>query len=383
MIHTGLHSPFLAFSKYLFLQGRVFSIFILLLWKPYMRFENKQLSVDSLVGATKYAPHIEEDDVPDRDHNRHGRTRIHRLNRGLFILRYVASKAPTEASARHIDAPKVRITPQNKADVELIAWPDAAAHELRGPGDGLVIRALRDATLALEVVPAFVGGSLDAELHLEPVSRLAHAEAQQQDPITPLGDVEQAAVEADRIEVLAHVARRGDIVVPTGEWICGPDYPMAIEGLEFRWPRRPAGLDIVTRVSVSRNGIHELPASLTGEFAGTRGRAAPITRLDISLTGERAKAFVLRSEALFLGSSVQSKSGRSVSLAGPTGREPLVGLRLSVVALEAFGAAQAASRPLPQETKAGTGWSSGGRVRVFRGLKKAGADSPSRVRERA
>ncbi|HKU98842.1 MAG TPA: hypothetical protein VJR58_26345 [Vineibacter sp.] len=242
---------------------------------------------------------------------------------------------------------------------------------------------MRDTTIILEVMPAYEGGSIDAELQLEPVSRLAHGGFNRAEPHATPNVARTAATMVQDIDILAHVARRGDVIIPSGEWICGPDYPMAIEGLEVRWPRRPAGLEIVTTVSVSKNGIRHLPASLTGEFAGTRGRAAPIANLEISLTGERAKEFTLRADALFLGASVQSRSGRSISLTGPTGREPLVGLRLSVVTQEVYESSRGEPRARTQEpAKAASNWSSAGRIRVFRGLKKGTTEAPSLIRER-
>jgi len=348
-----------------------------------MRLEIKHLSVDSISSPNKYGVVTGGRNVPDRIPSRHGRTRTHRLTRGLFILRYVASNAPSGSSTQRNIAPAVRVAPQNAAEVELIAWPDASSHELRAPGDGLVIRALRDTTITFEVMPAYEGGSIDAELQLEPVSRLAHAGFNRAEANAAPNVTRASATTVQDIDVLAHVARRGDVVIPAGEWICGPDYPMAIEGLEIRWPRRPAGLEIVTTVSVSKNGIRHLPASLTGEFAGTRGRAAPIASLEISLTGERAKEFTLRADALFLGASVQSRSGRSVSLTGPTGREPLVGLRLSVVTQEVHDSSRGEPRARMQEpARAGSNWSSAGRIRVFRGLKKGTSESPALIRER-
>jgi hypothetical protein len=174
------------------------------------------------------------------------------------------------------------------------------------------------------------------------------------------------------------------VVIPAGEWICGPEYPMAIEGIEIRWPHRPPGLEIVTSVSVSKNGVRNLPTTLTGEFAGTRGRAAPLTRIELSLTGARAGDFALRSDALFLGSAVQSKRGQSISLIGPSGREPLVGLRLSIDSVSTNDAGRAVSAPSIQERpKSGSNWSSGGRIRVFRGLKQRESTSPNPIRNRA
>jgi hypothetical protein len=320
--------------------------------------------------------------VPQHSRNGQGRLRAHRVTRGLFVLRYVASNAGDPAA--HAAAPTIKVTPHNAADVELIAWPGVSPNELLGPGDGLVLRALRDTTIALEVIPSLAGGSVDAELHLEPVSRLAHGGFSRTDKVaTPAGRVSEQ-MELEGIEILAHVSRRGDVVIPAGEWICGPEYPMAIEGIEIHWPHRPPGLEIVTSVLVSKNGLRNLPATLTGAFAGTRGRAAPITSIELSLTGERAEDFELRSDALFLGSPVQSKRGRSISSSGPSGREPLVGLRLSIDKVSTNGADRAVSAPsIHERPKSGSNWSSGGRIRVFRGLKQRESTSPNPIRNRA
>jgi hypothetical protein len=321
--------------------------------------------------------------VPQHSQSDQGRLRTHRVTQGLFILRYVSSNAGVPA-AQAAAAPSIKVSSHNAKDVELIAWPGASANELLGPGDGVVLRVSRDTTIALEVIPSRAGGSVDAELHLEPVSRLAHGGFSRSNNVASAVGRVTAEMEVDGIEILAHVSRRGDVVIPAGEWICGPEYPMAIEGIEIRWPHRPRGLEITTNVSVSKNGLRNLPAAQTGTFAGTRGRAAPITGIELSLAGARARDFVLHSDALFLGSAVQSKRGRSISLSGPSGREPLVGLRLSIDGASSADAAQAASAASIEELpKSRSNWSSGGRVRVFRGLKQREGTSPNPIRNRA
>ena len=64
------------------------------------------------------------------------------------------------------------------------------------------------------------------------------------------------------------------------------------------------------------------------EFAGTKGRAAPIVGLTIVLRGEIASSYRIKADCLFLGGQMISESGQKLILSGPTGREPLVGLRL-------------------------------------------------------
>ena len=140
-----------------------------------------------------------------------------------------------------------------------------------------------------------------------------------------------AITATDEIEILAHVARRGDVVVQAGQWICGPQLPMAIEGLELRWKNRPPGVDIVSRATINARGLRTLAEQSIGSFLGTRGRAAPITALTLALVGPASEDFSLACDALFLGLPIISTIGKSCIFSGTAGNEPLVGLRLSVI----------------------------------------------------
>ncbi len=173
--------------------------------------------------------------LPQHLRNEQGRLRTHRVTRGLFILRYVASNAGN-STTNPAAAPSIKVSSHDAKDVDLIAWPGASSNELLGPGDGLVLRVSRDTTIAIEVIPSRAGGSVDAELHLEPVSRLAHGGFGRSNNVAPAVGRGASQIEVDGIEILAHVSRRGDVVIPAGEWICGPEYPMAIEGIEFAGP---------------------------------------------------------------------------------------------------------------------------------------------------
>jgi hypothetical protein len=131
------------------------------------------------------------------------------------------------------------------------------------------------------------------------------------------------------MEVLAHVSHRGDVTAKQGEWICGPDLPIAIEGIQIEWPNRPAGVELTYAVAAGGREPRRFECN-SGGFAGSRGCAAPLVGVQAGLSGPRADQFELRCDALFLAAPVLSRRGRTVSLAGPTGHEPLVGLRLSV-----------------------------------------------------
>jgi hypothetical protein len=138
--------------------------------------------------------------------------------------------------------------------------------------------------------------------------------------------------------VLGHLARRGDVLVEIGEWLGGPEFPTPIEGVEIRWPGMPDGLDLDYTVTVGGNAMRKLQRCKVNEFAGTRGHAAPIVGLAIALRGDLASAHQVKVECFFLGEQMISKSGQKVILSGPTGREPLVGLRLWMETMPGFRA---------------------------------------------
>ncbi len=129
---------------------------------------------------------------------------------------------------------------------------------------------------------------------------------------------------------MAHVSRRGDVVAEPGEWICGPDMPMPIEGLQIDWADKPAGVELDYVVTAGRSSQKRKFSGRSGSFAGTRGKAMPLVAIEMSLTGPNAAGYELEVEALFLGAAIASQSGASLSLTGPSTREPLVGLRFNV-----------------------------------------------------
>lgn len=257
-------------------------------------------------------------DTLSRFRNQVSSTRKIRVGRGLFILRYASSKAG-------FSAPLITVATTDDTAIEIIS-PSEDGAQLVCPGDGLVICAARDSFLDVSVTPLHPGGSSDAELVLERINTTI----QLPNAISSSREETAISIAKNDIQILAHVSRRGDIVVPAGDWICGPDLPMAIEGIEIRWPNCPDGIDIVTSASVNPRHPQMLPEKSIGAFQGTRGRAAAITSLAISLTGARAHLLSLSCDALFLGQSITSAQGASCVVTGLTGREPLVGLRLSV-----------------------------------------------------
>lgn len=85
----------------------------------------------------------------------------------------------------------------------------------------------------------------------------------------------------------------------------------------------------------------------------------PIVSVMFELSGPGSADYQFAAEAIFLGAPAKRITGKRVVVSGPTGREPLVGLRLSVDNAATAARPQkkpAASKPARSE----------GRVRVFR-----------------
>lgn len=275
------------------------------------------------------------------------------VDRGLFILCY-AFGAPSGPS------PIALLRPVDgfESVVEILSAPGLVDGFLAAPGDCAVIRAEQSVQLALKIKGQGVDGSLDASFRITPVSGADVAA----NPPVPLQIGEDGAEESS-FELVAHVARRGDVAVAAGVWVAGPDAPAAIEAVGIRGPL-PSGVGIEIQPFVGTNPPRWLDWAPSGAFVGTRGRALPLVGLRMRLTGEQAARFLLSVDALFLGSPVVCRQGREIEIIGPAAGDPLVGLRLSLIseAVELdFGAQDQASPELhPVERHKES------RIRVFR-----------------
>lgn len=273
------------------------------------------------------------------------------LDRGLFLVNY---KSADDSSA----PPKIALSAiaGHERTIEFLLHPDATEPSLWRPNSALVVRANAPARLQIEVLPARAGGSRAASISIEPI----HS--------GELGSVTRGmghhsdltgALNTDAFKLLAHVAGIGDVVVGPNAWIAGPAAPSRIEGLALEWPGKPADLDIRYAVQLANAQAGSARMVPLGAFAGTRGRALPLTGVVLQMDGNTELQF--SAEAIFLSAPSLRAIGRRVVLSGPTGREPLVGLRVAVEQIAGFVATDEITRPAASQAPA-----SSGRVRVFR-----------------
>jgi hypothetical protein len=271
------------------------------------------------------------------------------INRGLFLVRYASAEDATQP-------PRVMVSPDpaSDKDIRIFLHPDHNEAVLWQPDTCLVVQAMAPGMLSVQVIPVRDDGSVAATVRIEPLSQgiapSPSLKARNRSSISP---------DSDNLSILGHVSGIGDILVNSGQWLAGPSAPSRIEGISIDWPGKPADLDINYAVKTAKPQTTSGRKMPMGSFAGTRGRAMPIVSLMLDMSGSGASDFEFSVEAIFLGSPAMHITGQHVVASGPTGREPLVGLRIG---LEPVGVA-AASKKKPSENDLGRPTS---RARVFR-----------------
>ncbi|MGJ5206456.1 hypothetical protein [Bradyrhizobium sp. HKCCYLR20261] len=284
--------------------------------------------------------------------------KVVQLDRGLFFVSY---KSAEDVAA----PPRVMVSPApgHERRIELVLHPDADEAVLWQPNSSLVVRVEAPATLIVQVLPMRHGGSRAAAVRIEPITpgspptltRTAAAYA----PTAPSPALTQDV--GPGLRILAHVAGIGDVMVGQNAWIAGPSAPSRVEGIMLDWPDMPPGVDIRYAVQFANAPAGNSKMVPLGTFAGTRGRALPITGIVLEMHGANDLQFA--AEAVFLSAPTLRAVGRRVVLSGPTGREPLVGLRINV---ESTQPAEDAVPMAPEPAKVSRKEASSGRVRVFR-----------------
>jgi hypothetical protein len=275
--------------------------------------------------------------------------RIVEIDRGLFLVRYATAEDEEQP-------PKVTVAPDvgSDSEIEFVLHPDHDEAVLWQPGSCVVVRATTPGRLAVDVVPLRQNGSAAASITIEPLTQGRRASVTGQ----PRRDDDRTDV-LSGVRVLGHIASIGDVMVDAGKWLAGPVAPSRIEGISIEWPNKPEEIDIHYSIKTARPQTISGRTVALGTFAGTRGKALPIVGITLEMSGPTAANFQIDIEALFLGSPAVRRIGTRIALSGPTGREPLVGLR---IAIESPGATMGL-QPSPATSRLGN---TASRVRVFR-----------------
>ncbi len=291
------------------------------------------------------------------------------IDRGLFLIRYAAAE-----DTAHPPTVRVYADPTPNKEIGFLLHPDHRAAELWQPDSCLVARALVPGKLTVEVMASWEGGSSAATVRIEP---LTQGRPIQSEPTVPLAHPESNPTGSlsDRrgLRILGHVTGIGDQVVNASEWLAGPSAPSRIEGIAIDWPEKPDDLEIRYAIKTAKPEPISGRSVGLGSFAGTRGKAMPIVGVMFEMSGLGATDLQFVVEAVFLGAPVMRIVGKRIIAAGPTGREPLVGLQLSLANVAA--AEQPKSAAAEQPKSASSPLEPAGRVRVFRSQQKSEAQN--------
>ena len=274
------------------------------------------------------------------------------INRGLFLVRYTAAEDL-------VQPPKITVSADSasKKNISFLLHPDHKEAVLWQPQTSLAVRALAPGKLVVRVVPREDSGSIAATIKIEPLSQ---GEAVQ----SPRKSGRVVPRDGKNLSILGHVSGLGDVVVSTNEWLAGPSRPSRIEGLSIDWPSKPSNLKLQYAVKSANPQPNSGRKVELATFVGTRGQATPIVALMLEISGPGAANYQLTVEALFLGATIRRIVGQRVVATGPTGREPLVGLRVNLEAVHQSTRPQA--KRIAGKASGGKFGRSGGRVRVFR-----------------
>ncbi len=296
------------------------------------------------------------------------------VDRGLYVLRYVSSDSTDVAPSAFIGP-----AAGSESSLRFIDAPGLPAGMLSGPGASIVIVSEGYAKVEITVRASESSRVLDAKFALELLSKggeeavASPVKVEMPSSSTWLPPALPKPFDAGRgampntpaeptlalpiMDILAHVSRRGDIMVTPGEWVAGPDAPTPVEGVQITC--RGADLAVSARfMNTTQPGVWSSWWS-AGDFVGSRQQASPLTGLRLKLVGRDASRFELEAEAMFLGKPLQRHTGSEVSLATAGGLDLLVGLKLGLRSV----ARQEEAAVLKQQASPAVKSS---RVRVFR-----------------
>jgi hypothetical protein len=259
------------------------------------------------------------------------------VERGLFLISYQSAESENAP-------PRVTVTvgPGGEGDVDFITAPDADGPILWSPGACMIARVHRKTQLLVVVSQDAIGGSTGA---IVKVSAVSH------DPGGMKFRQSIGGPNLSSFRLIGHVAGIGDVTVGPNDWIAGPMTPSRIEGFAIEWPGGPGNGFVRYAATIGDPNRTTTPLVDIGGFVGTRGRALPIVGVIFELSDAAAQSMQIEVDAIFLGSPQMHAVGPRTILAGPTGREPLVGLKLRLKMTNVSGKVAASGRPNPQRTQ--------------------------------
>ena len=250
-------------------------------------------------------------------------SRMLKLSRGLFTLRYLAAE-----DDRQPPCIGIQTGPYRGQDVTIIGGPDAERGFLCKPGDAAVVVSQGDAII---VVTTFVGEharSDGVKLKLDQIDRLTPRDGELLRTAVPGRGGVAGQDRGLPIFLSGYIAGIGAVSLKAGKRLGEARSGHAIEGFAIHWPRRPVGVDLAYGCTALAGST--ATETLTGDLAGSRGEGGAISGLFIRLIGEKAGRYSLNAEALFADGSRVVSSSQALAARAGDGAAPLVALSVAV-----------------------------------------------------
>lgn len=271
---------------------------------------------------------------------------------GLHVLRYV-SAADMARPPRVV----VHRKPGASEGLSLLFSPGVVEATLARFEDMAVISAATASELLVTTMADPLTVLTDVELKLEPIgvtgAPVPSGRARLKQAAPPSTD------KTGYLHLAGHVQHVGDTREDEDGWLGSPSGKARIEAFALSWNTSIKGVRL--HYGCEMMGRGRQMARVPGELVGTRGQATPLTRVFLELKGSQADAWAFVATAAFAGQAPRTLAGNRIELAGPTGQEALVGLKIEVRPAETV-----ASRPSRSAGKAVPPLPEQGRVRVFR-----------------
>ncbi|WP_201217690.1 hypothetical protein [Halochromatium roseum] len=252
-------------------------------------------------------------------------TQIVMLKQGLYLFRCASDYPEGQQVPTTLQA-----APVATGQVDFFPGVGVSRNTLRALGDCVVVRVSRGdgaVMLAKYLVPGHSAAN-DVQIQIDQVDatgRFVRDSETKRDPSAG-GMSSSPSSQLETIDLQGHVERQGDVSAVNG-WLGNPQKSARLEGFSVHWYNRPEGVDLAYQCHVE--GLGDSPLIKSGGFVGTRQRGAGITQILFSLVGQRAGDYEIQGQVCFTrGGSQQIVAGERFS--GPTGREHLSALRLSI-----------------------------------------------------
>ena len=251
---------------------------------------------------------------------------LKQLDPGMWIFRYVAH---TPAAV----PPLVNLNPApfGKGSIDFFPSEGVTRNTLVKPGDCIIAR-VKTAKAAIMISEYHLAGqSSEVTLKLDRIDdgQATLAAPTEKSAKVKNGNAKTAAAQpadALNIKLLGHIQMRGDVIVHN-DWLGDPNSNHRIEGFALSCDELPEGVSLGYSCRTTRGSQPQVV--LANQFVGTRRKAMPITAVAFNLGGPNAGDYVLSGEIAFAGlPPIAIKPGKE--LAGPTGAEQLVALRIAI-----------------------------------------------------